>query len=129
MRSEGRRRVQQAADKPLPSPCTDLRADLFVAKARRSSATAALPRLDLVPNLRARLGPTFVSNLLREFSPHDLRRTYISVLLDRGVDLATAADLAGHASPNTTKRYDRRGERARQAAAEGIIVPYVEPSS
>jgi integrase len=62
---------------------------------------------------------------LREFSPHDLRRTYISVLLDRGVDLATAADLAGHASPNTTKRYDRRGERARHAAAEVVVVPYV----
>jgi integrase len=65
---------------------------------------------------------------LREFSPHDLRRTYISVLLDRGVDLATAADLAGHASPNTTKRYDRRGERARHAAAEVAVVPYVRPS-
>jgi len=64
---------------------------------------------------------------LREFSPHDLRRAYISVLLDRGVDLATAADLAGHASPNTTKRYDRRGERARHAAAEAIVVPYVGP--
>ena len=65
---------------------------------------------------------------LREFSPHDLRRTYISVLLDRGVDLATAAELAGHASPNTTKRYDRRGERARHAAAEVVVVPYVGPS-
>lgn len=65
---------------------------------------------------------------LREFSPHDLRRTYISVLRDRGVDLATAADLAGHASPNTTKRYDRRGERARHAVAEVIVVPYVGPS-
>ena len=40
-------------------------------------------------------------------------------------DLATAAELAGHASPNTTKRYDRRGERARHAAAEAIVVPYV----
>jgi len=50
------------------------------------------------------------------------------VLLDRGVDLATAADLAGHASPNTTKRYDRRGERARHAAAEAVVVPYVGPS-
>jgi len=65
---------------------------------------------------------------LREFSPHDLRRTCLSVLLDRGVDLSTAADLAGHASPNTTKRYDRRGERARHAAAEAIVVPNVGPS-
>jgi integrase len=65
---------------------------------------------------------------LRGFSPHDLRRTYISVLLDRAVDLATAADLAGHASPNTTKRYDRRGERARHAAAEVVVVPYVGPA-
>jgi integrase len=51
-----------------------------------------------------------------------------SVLLDRGIDLSTAADLAGHASPNTTKRYDRRGERDRDAAAEAIVVPYVMPT-
>ena len=66
---------------------------------------------------------------LRDFSPHDLRRTYISVLLDRGVDLSTAADLAGHASPNTTRRYDRRGERARHAAATVVVVPYLTTGS
>ena len=55
--------------------------------------------------------------------------THISALPDRGVDLATAADLAGHASPNTTKRYDRRGERARHAAAEVVVVPYAGPSA
>ncbi len=58
------------------------------------------------------------------FVAHDLRRTYISALLDHGVDLAVASDLAGHSSPNTTKRYDRRGERARHRAAEAIVVPY-----
>jgi len=41
------------------------------------------------------------------------------------VDLSVASELAGHSSPTTTKRYDRRGERARHAAAETIVVPYV----
>ena len=58
-----------------------------------------------------------------DFAAHDLRRTYISVLLDRGVDLSVASDLAGHSSPSTTKRYDRRGERAKHSAAEVVSVP------
>jgi integrase len=61
-----------------------------------------------------------------EFAAHDLRRTYISALLDQGVDLSVASDLAGHSSPDTTKRYDRRGERARHAATAAILVPYVD---
>jgi integrase len=62
---------------------------------------------------------------IKEFAAHDLRRTYISALLDQGVDLSVASELAGHSSPTTTKRYDRRGERARHAAAETIAAPYV----
>lgn len=60
------------------------------------------------------------------FTPHDMRRTYISTLLDRGVDLSVVSKLAGHASgPAITAKYDRRGERAKHAAAETITVPYV----
>ena len=62
---------------------------------------------------------------LAAFAAHDLRRTYISTLLDQGVDLSLASDLAGHNSPTTTRRYDRRGERARHAAAGALVVPYV----
>jgi integrase len=62
---------------------------------------------------------------IKEFAAHDLRRTYISALLDQGVDLSVASELAGHSSPSATKRCDRRGERARHAAAETIVVPYV----
>ena len=55
-----------------------------------------------------------------KFTPHDLRRTYASLSLDQGTDLATVQALMGHKNPATTASYDRRGETARQKAAEGL---------
>jgi len=52
--------------------------------------------------------------------PHDLRRTFITHLLDNQEDLATVADLAGHASIETTRLYDRRGEERKKAAVSRL---------
>jgi len=58
------------------------------------------------------------------FTPHDGRRSFITGLLEAGVDVFTVKDLAGHSDVNTTARYDRRGERAQRAAMPRLPMPY-----
>jgi site-specific recombinase XerD len=61
---------------------------------------------------------------VRAFSPHDLRRTCITNMLDRGGDLSVVQDIAGHSSISTTKIYDRRGEAAKRRTSALASLPY-----
>lgn len=57
---------------------------------------------------------------VESFSPHDLRGSFISYLLDNGEDIKTVADIVGHADVRTTAGYDRRGEERKKAANRSI---------
>lgn len=83
--------------------------------------------------LGRRMTPQSIYNLLvkraesagvMHFSPHDLRRTFVSDLLESGADIAIVAKMAGHADVSTTARYDRRPEQAKQKAAFLLHIPY-----
>ena len=71
-------------------------------------------------------GLTHALNILQEtagvapFSPHDLRRTFITQLLEQGVDINTVRQLAGHSDVSTTVRYDKRDEAWQKQASQSI---------
>lgn len=81
----------------------------------RAVSTQALWKVVEKRARQARLSPA---------TPHDLRRTFASALLDAGADLGVVQDLMGHQDPATTRKYDRRGELAKRRAVEIVGVPY-----
>jgi integrase/recombinase XerD len=59
---------------------------------------------------------------LAHFTPHDLRRTFCTMLLAAGKDAITVAGLMSHEDTKTTMRYDRRGAEARAQAREDVEI-------
>ncbi|ELB8100845.1 site-specific integrase [Salmonella enterica] len=57
---------------------------------------------------------------IARFTPHDMRRTFITRLLEQGVDINTVRQLAGHSDISTTTRYDCRGESMKISASRRI---------
>lgn len=57
---------------------------------------------------------------LNRLTPHDLRRTFATKLLENGEDVFLVQDLMGHSSVETTKNYDRRADSAKKKAAKAL---------
>lgn len=100
-RVERLRKVHPAGSEILPAAATPAARyrPLFVSKTggpwSRTAAAKIIHRLGLkigIPNLH----------------PHDLRRTYITLLLESGASLEDVAEDVGHRSIATTLRYARR---------------------
>ena len=57
---------------------------------------------------------------LGKVTPHDLRRSFVTLLLESGADVLSVQRLAGHASATTTATYDRRPEMEAKRAAQSV---------
>lgn len=66
--------------------------------------------------LKSRAGDSQVS----AFTPHDLRRTFATRLLESGADINTVRQAMGHASIITTQRYDKRDEHRVEEATRKV---------
>ena len=62
---------------------------------------------------------------IARFTPHDLRATYATMLLESGVDALIVQRLLGHARVDTIQTYDRRPATAARAAVNFLLVPCV----
>ena len=68
--------------------------------------------------LKSRAGDSQVS----AFTPHDLRRTFATRLLESGADINTVRQAMGHASIITTQRYDKRDEHLVEEATRKVAL-------
>ena len=53
--------------------------------------------------------------------PHMLRHTFVTTMLDAGVDLRDVQIAARHADPRTTTVYDRRRQNYDRHAAYAVV--------
>ncbi|WP_432372650.1 tyrosine-type recombinase/integrase [Pantoea allii] len=66
-------------------------------------------------------GLQHTSGIVR-FTPHDMRRTFITRLLEQGVDINTVRQLAGHRDISTTTRYDLRNKAKLGNASKSLSI-------
>jgi integrase/recombinase XerD len=91
---------------------------VFTATRRRAGTSPAPLTPRMVWYILARYVKT--AGLKKRISPHSLRHTAITLVLDAGATIRQAQTMAGHADPKTTVRYDRTREDLDKSAVHLI---------
>jgi integrase/recombinase XerD len=90
---------------------------------RKEKGTLDLPPLFL-SNYKKRISERSVQDMLRKhynIHPHMLRHTYGRELVANGVDIASVAELMGHADINVTRRYAKPTEKELEEAVSRVF--------
>jgi len=89
---------------------------------RKEKGTLDLPPLFL-SNYQKRISERSVQHMLTKYGihPHMLRHTYGRELVANGIDIATVAELMGHADINVTRRYAKPTERELEEAVSKVF--------
>jgi hypothetical protein len=64
---------------------------------------------------------THRAGIVKQVSPHTLRRAFITAALDAGVPLRDVQEAASHADPRTTMRYDRARTSLDRGVCSSVI--------
>jgi integrase len=79
-----------------------------------------LPRKTLISRIRCEWRAALKKSGIPKLRFHDLRHTALSRLIEKGEDIETVRDLAGHASLKTTQRYLHSNDRRKKQAIEKL---------